>query len=127
MTSLRVMKIELLGTCWKSLLKASQEVQRDSTTGGHIWGRTSLGERVSSCNRMSNNTLPTGTNASTHTHKPGLTLRDSAGIVLVWVGRKHLKRNILGIFTMYKLINIYVDYRLIPCNRKQLFKQLNVI
>jgi hypothetical protein len=50
MTSLRVMEFELPGTCWKSLLKASQEVRRDSTTGDYIWGRTSPGERVSGCN-----------------------------------------------------------------------------
>ncbi len=68
MTSLRVMEFELHGTCWKPLLKASQEVRRDSTTGDHIWGRTSPGERVSSSNCMSNNTLPTGIDASTHTH-----------------------------------------------------------
>ena len=66
--SLRVMEFQLHGTCWKSLLKASQEVQWDSTTEYHIWGRTSLGLRVSDCNCMSYNKLPLGPLPSTRTH-----------------------------------------------------------
>ncbi len=48
-------------------------------------------------------------------------------MVHAWMAKKTLKRDILRVFTMSDLLNIYGDYWLITRNRKQVFKQLYAI
>ncbi len=54
-------------------------------------------------------------------------LWNHVGMVHAWVAQKRLERDILRLFTMSLFENIYGNYRIMPRNRKRLFKGLNKI